>query len=140
MSSKIVNEPIDKLLGLLFPMTNSQFGYFNPSLLTKDQVSANIKNLILTRKGERVMRPGLGTDLYDLVFEKLTGPDIEERVNIYIRDEIKKWLPYVAIIEISVRSVGTNSAAIKLKYKIYDQIYEELEFSLIGEESIARGV
>jgi len=89
MSDKIITDKIDKYLGLNFPLTNTQFGYFNPSILTKDQIAANVKNLILTRRGERLMRPNLGTDLYNIIFESVNNSSLEDQIDTYIRDSIK---------------------------------------------------
>jgi len=90
MANRIINDSIDKFIGLKFPLTNSPFGYFNPSIITRNQIKSNIKNLIMTRRGERVMRPELGSNIYDLVFEKINTQTIRDHIDTYIKDEIHK--------------------------------------------------
>ena len=50
-------------IGITLPLQKGNGGYFAQSYQTSEQVKSNIKNLILTRKGERLMHPTFGTDL-----------------------------------------------------------------------------
>lgn len=65
----INNNNPKKILGVGYPLSNSPYGYFNPTLYTSDQIKANLKNLILTRKGQRVMTPQFGTQFSKLLFQ-----------------------------------------------------------------------
>ena len=83
-----VNETPDKAIGILLPFNNSSnarpdtLNYasgsisgkqlFGQSYSTEEQVISNLKNLLLTRKGERVMQPLFGTDIFDKLFENNT--------------------------------------------------------------------
>jgi hypothetical protein len=52
--------PIDedeRFVGILLPMSNSGFGYFAPTKTTREAAFTNLKNLIMTMKGERPMQP-----------------------------------------------------------------------------------
>ena len=44
---------------------------FKSSYLTKDQVISNVRNLILTNKGERIMNPDFGTNIYNLYLSRI---------------------------------------------------------------------
>ena len=61
-------------IGLKLPLQKSDNseGYFESSDTSLGAVKENIKNLILTRKGERVMNPLLGLNLDEFLFENIT--------------------------------------------------------------------
>ena len=63
-------------IGITLPIQKGNGGYFAQSYQTSEQVKSNIKNLILTRKGERLMHPNFGTDLYNTLFNQNTD-DLE---------------------------------------------------------------
>lgn len=64
-----INNNPKKIIGVGLPISNSQYGYFNPTLYTKDQIKANLKNLILTSKGQRVLNTDFGTQFSKLLFQ-----------------------------------------------------------------------
>jgi len=90
MSDKIVTNKISKFIGLKFPLTNSQHGYFNPSILTREQVSANIISILTTNRGERIMRPDMGISTYNILFEKYDKQSLENQIRIDIEEELEK--------------------------------------------------
>ena len=58
----------DYAIGITLPI---QIGNnaFNQSFKTADQAKSNIKNLLLTKKYERLMQPQFGSGLQELLFE-----------------------------------------------------------------------
>ena len=52
--------------------------FSNKNLTTFDQSRSNLKNLLLTKKGERVLQPNFGSGLQDLLFEPI---DDELKIN-----------------------------------------------------------
>ena len=116
-----LSENEDYRFGLTFPLTyNNQLGGFFPSSKTlREQVSSNIKNLLLTSKGERVGQPEFGTDVTSILFEPLT-PDIGDRLEASITDGVSKWLPYVTIqnIFVSTPDDQPNSIFISIEFSV----------------------
>ena len=74
---------------------------FSLSYLTKDQVISNVRNLILTTRGERIMNPDFGTNIRNLLFEQNT-PNIEEDVRESIEDAFQRYMPLVKIEDMIV--------------------------------------
>jgi phage baseplate assembly protein W len=127
IDSKLIN-PIDleesRAIGILLPFgneTTSDSGYsskattggggikpgtggstlFKSSYLTKDQVISNVRNLILTNKGERIMNPEFGTNIYNLLFEQNTG-HLEERIRDEIKAAFRRYMPLCKIEDMVV--------------------------------------
>jgi phage baseplate assembly protein W len=89
-------------IGITLPF-NNQHGIFNQSFTNRDQVLSNVKNLLLTAKGERYMLPEFGTEIQFVLFENITSEDeFSERIRSEISDAISTWLPYLTIQKLTV--------------------------------------
>ena len=93
--------------GLKFPFTDSDRGYLSTSVEV-DLAKSNLKQLINTRRGERVMLPDFGCDLDSLLFEPF-----DERLVYEARDRvissITKYIPYLTIKKIQVLRLEETS-------------------------------
>ena len=114
----------DYAIGITLPLQIGNTA-FNQSFKTIDQVKTNIKNLLLTKKKERVMQPQLGSGLQELLFDfndDFLGDKIEE----VITNSMEKWLPYVTIEQIDVRQTNelkdTNNVEISLTFSITNNV------------------
>ena len=91
-----------KPIGVTLPFNNPT-GIFNKSFTNKEQVLSNLKNLLLTAKGERYFEPEFGTDIKTILFENISD---EEQFSSSLRGEIEgaisKWRPYLLISELTV--------------------------------------
>ena len=91
----------DVKIGLELPFARSRTGLFGLTETTLEQAGHNIKNLLLTSKGERVMQPDFGSDLRSLLFEQE-----DENLNINIKEAIQEamstWLPYISISSVDI--------------------------------------
>jgi len=100
--------PIDLLpdvaVGIKLPFTGKSGNLFDLSYSTEDQALSNLKNLLLTRKGERIMEPFFGTTIQDSLFEPNTDT-LVELVQGSITDAISFWLPYINVRSINVERV-----------------------------------
>jgi phage baseplate assembly protein W len=108
----------DYAIGISLPIqiTNTAF---NQTFTTKEQLRSNIKNLLQTKKGERLMQPEFGSGLDEILFEQIDD-DTKMQIEDAITSTIDKWLPYVSIEEIIVdindRLKDTNSVNISLSF------------------------
>ena len=57
-------------VGIPFPLGGTPI--FASTYTTQDQALSNLKNLLLTRKGERPLQPLFGTDIPSFLFENIT--------------------------------------------------------------------
>ena len=95
-------EPQKKVgIGITLPIQKGNDGYFNQTFNTSDAIKTNIKNLLLTKRGERVMQPNFGTTLWNILFENDTDDTpISDKIEKSIESAIKFWLPFVSIEQI----------------------------------------
>ena len=119
-------------VGITLPIQRGNDGYFAQSFRTFDQVRSNLKNLLLTKKGERIIHPEFGSGLHDLLFQPATEK-FEEDLETTINEAVAKWLPYVIVedinIDISKEQTDNNQAKVSLKFRQQgDQTLDTLTF------------
>jgi phage baseplate assembly protein W len=103
LGSKIVKDTEtynDYAIGITLPIQNGNT-FFNQSFQTKDQVKSNIKNLLLTKRGERILQPEFGSGLQELLFE-FNDENLETKIEETITQALELWLPYVNVDSIDV--------------------------------------
>ena len=107
----------DIYVGIEFPLDHSQEGFFRKTKTVRQQVKSNIRNLLLTERGERVFQPNFGSNLKSLLFEQIT-PESLESVEDDIRVSLSTWLPYVNVNDLVVvqDNVDSNKVLTSLEY------------------------
>jgi uncharacterized protein len=91
----------NKALGLTLPLQRGPNGFFRQAYSLKEQVRSNLTNLIMTRKGERVMQPEFGCGIQEYLFEPLTDTTLSS-IRGTIEESIQFWIPYVRIESLEV--------------------------------------
>ena len=109
----------DTYIGLELPMTHGPLGFFSRTKTALEQAKSNIKNLLLTNKGERLGNPTFGTNLLSLVFSQ-ENTDLESRVEEEIRAAMGEWLPFINIISIETNFSDNNmsTAIVNLRFSL----------------------
>lgn len=110
----------DIAVGIKLPFGSSGV-LFNVSYTTEEQAISNLKNLLLTRKGERVFQPEFGSTIPSLLFEQMT-PTLEDSLQESLRSDIAFWLPYIIIDEVNVSvEYDRNLVKIELSFRVTEQ-------------------
>tara|TARA_B100000902_G_scaffold258384_1_gene244618 strand:- start:2418 stop:2855 length:438 start_codon:yes stop_codon:yes gene_type:complete len=91
----------DTFIGVSLPFSLGKNGWFKSTKNLSEQTKSNLKNLLLTVKGERVNQPELGCDLFNVLFEPMDDT-LGVKIDTAIRESVSKWLPHVIIKNISV--------------------------------------
>ena len=122
-------------IGITLPLTFGK-NTFEQSFLTKDQVKSNIKNLLLTKRGERILQPEFGSGIQSLLFEPNVD-DLEGRIEDTINESLEQWLPYVTAEEIDIESTDelrdNNKLNVSIKFRIGENVnLETLTFTVQG--------
>ena len=138
LGSKIVKDTQsfnDYAIGISLPIqiTNTAF---EQTFQTSEQVKSNIKNLLLTKKGERILQPEFGSGLQALLFEPNVD-DFESRIEDTINESLEQWLPYVTAEEIDIDASDTlrdnNRINVSVKFRIGDSAdLNEVTFTTQG--------
>lgn len=89
-----------KSLGISINQRSDSNGVFAVNYTTLSQVKYNLINLILTRKGERVMQPNFGCDIWRILFEPIIEEQINTEIERTIVEAVSTWLPYINVDEI----------------------------------------
>jgi phage baseplate assembly protein W len=121
-----------KILGIGINKNSDKGGIFAVNYTTLTQAKDNLKNLILTRKGERIMNPTFGCDIYKVLFEQMDGGLIESKIESTILDAVSNWLPYLSIDEI-IFDYDNNDID-------NNRINLELKFSLVSNPNLGESV
>ena len=134
----------DVFIGISLPLEYGSQGFFNKTRTTLQQTRSNIKNLLLTIKGERLGNPTFGSDLMTVIFEQDDG-SLGNRIEEAIRASISEWLPYVNVkkVETVADERNPNQLNVRIDFTIdIDQRVEQLDLNLrladqgtIGQEN-----
>ena len=133
-------------INLKFPLRSHRRGFFEGNTDTISAVRENIKTLLLTLKGERLMDVGLGTNIPVLqgqLFEPITREETFENIRIEIETAIQRYLPYISIKNIKMitqeeePNLGNNRIRINMTYVITDQqaMVDNINLTLNNPES-----
>jgi phage baseplate assembly protein W len=114
----------DYAIGLSLPL---QIGNnsFNTTYQTSEQLKSNIKNLLLTRKGERLLQPEFGSGLHEILFD-FNNTDLEIQVEEAITSAMEQWLPFVTIEEIEITTTDAdkdrNQVSISISFRVGENV------------------
>ncbi len=116
--------------GVSFPLeiTENNAGYKLADL--QETVRFNVKNIILTNPGERIMIPDFGVGIMNLLFEQASFEIIDDAKQRII-EQIATYAPYITIIRLSIRPIDEISINIKLNYEIeFAQIVDSIDLDI----------
>jgi|DEB19_MinimDraft_3_1074340.scaffolds.fasta_scaffold03472_6 phage baseplate assembly protein W len=97
-------------------------GVFALSYTTEDQAISNLSNLLLTRKGERIMQPNFGTRIQDSIFEQNTDI-LLDNIRSTIEEDVAYWLPYIELLDVDVKRTNfyENSIQVAITFRVSQQ-------------------
>lgn len=105
-------------IGVTLPLQLGKTGYFEQSFTALQQVKSNLVSLLLTKKGERVFQPELGSDLYSLLFTQMDD-EYDANVQSAIQRAVAQWLPFVNLTRIDVsRDTDRNLTTVKIDFSL----------------------
>ena len=100
----------------------SEVNYFAKAV-DKELITGMLRQLFLTRKGERVMNPSFGLDLSQYVFSQMDITTFEI-IRSDIMSQVRAFVPFLEIIRLQIfesdSSIAENGILIKMTCKIKD--------------------
>ena len=111
-----------KVLGIGINKSSNSNGVFSTNYTTLTQAKDNLKNLILTKKGERLMNPEFGCDVWLVLFEQMDGDTIESKIETSIVNAVDTWLPYISLTSIVFdyddNDIDTNRISLDIQFAL----------------------
>jgi len=94
---------VKKAIGLKIPFRLGRDGYFEMNTDTVSQVSSNIRNLLLTKPGERRFNNTFGSSLYKFLFEQNNLDESKDILVNLIQNDLDKFMNGVIVTDIKVK-------------------------------------
>tara|TARA_R110002110_G_scaffold143381_1_gene332196 strand:+ start:1018 stop:1386 length:369 start_codon:yes stop_codon:yes gene_type:complete len=80
--------------------------------------SQNLKNIVLTSPGERVMDPEFGVGIRRYLFRNDVS-SIKGEIKGRVKSQVRKYLPYLDVISVDISSLDDhNTMHVRISYKI----------------------
>lgn len=133
---------IDNPTPLGIKSTFNNVGIFSTNYSNSQQAVDNLKNLLLTRRGERLYHPNFGCDLLNLIFQPMTEY-LTTQINDVIRSSISFWLPYLVIetLDVQLNSdeiIPNHTLKITLTVSLFGSIQTNTVVIFAAENGILR--
>ena len=113
-----------------FPLKSFKRGFFEGNQTTVTAVREDIKTLLMTVKGERIMHKNMGTNISILagqLFEPIHKTELAEKIKLEITIAIETYLPFLNLQNIKIftneddDNLKINQIRISMAYIIHNQ-------------------
>jgi len=135
-STPLVNFP----LGISLNFQQAQVFESISSTNNNQQALNNLKNLLLTKIGERVGQPTYGSNLLYILFEPNLN-DFKDNIKELITTPVSYWLPYININDIIITTSKDNpdlqhEIEIKIDFDVDNFIFNTLTINYDSDGTI----
>tara|TARA_A100001391_G_scaffold201718_2_gene189426 strand:+ start:361 stop:729 length:369 start_codon:yes stop_codon:yes gene_type:complete len=106
-------------LGVALPLTLDSGDGFTMLKDFKDTIRQNLKMLILTNPGERIMEPNFGVGMRRYLFENY-GEDVTSRIETKIKEQVILYMPSISIrsVQFDTSNIDSNNLGVTIKYEV----------------------
>lgn len=124
--------------GLRFPMSNTSEGGSLSKAHDKELLLQSVRQILLTRKGERVMYPNFGANLDDFLFEPLTT-ELKTQMQTRITESLSTYEPRIVVKKceivggMDIDGLGTENSKvfIRLTFGFSTKFFDEAIMEVI---------
>jgi phage baseplate assembly protein W len=110
-------------------------GPYASNKTVKDTIKQNLKMLLLTTPGERIMNPDFGVGIKAALFQQNTE-DLRQRINDRIMSQVDKYMNYVRILNLQIINDETSENTLYLLIKYQIPSVGSVDELIIGTNSI----
>ena len=100
------------------PLTLDDTDGFAMIKTIKDMVRQNLKMLILTNPGERIMEPDFGVGMKQFLFQNYSE-NVYSKIDEKIREQVSIYIPAVKIQDVKFYSIEEDSSMLKFRLNLY---------------------
>ena len=105
--NRLIKRNLNKRFGFRYPMGDIDNGTFLKKASDLELIKGQLRQLLLTNRGERVMLPGYGTNLRKYLMEPLDQATLSQ-IRREILESFRRYAPNVSISKLQVFP-GTTS-------------------------------
>ena len=119
-------------LSVKLPITKDDISGFSMLDNFQDLMRQNLKMLVLTSKGERIMEPEFGVGIRNYLFENFNNSTFTN-IDRNIREQVEQFMPVIRIIDVAFDSsdIDSNKLGISIFYRVPDIGFQDLlEFTI----------
>ena len=118
-------------IGIKLPLNYSDSDGFVMLKSVRETIKQNLKMIILTSPGERIMDPEFGVGIRDFLFLNYSE-NVEQKIRSKIKKQIALYLPVVSITNMQFQAgQDYNTLSLTLQYTVPDiGISDLLEFTI----------
>ena len=112
---------------LPFAVTTGSLGHFQVTENQLDALENDIRSILMTNWGERVMHFNFGCNFREFLFEPKKNEQLKQQVADRIQSQIALWLPFVVLDELlilfseDVLEVPENGFAVAMSFRLASQ-------------------
>ena len=107
-------------ISLKLPITHDDGDGFTMIKTIRQMVKQNLKMLILTIPGERIMEPNFGVGLSTYLFSNY-NEGVNSSIKSKILQQVQIYLPAIRIVNVTFENfIETNSLKVIIRYSIPD--------------------
>lgn len=104
----------EREIGWKFPVKSDlSTGTINGSSYEED-IAESIKIILMTKKGERMMRPDFGCNIYKYMFDILDITTMRQ-IELEIEESIRKWEYRIDDLHVHVEKSSKDSGVLKIE-------------------------
>jgi len=122
-----------------FPLRSDRVdGSYQLNKTIIESVRQNLKNLILTSPGEKVMDPEFGVGVQRILFENFSDPAVSNIKN-RITSQVRKYMPFVEVLDIDTSMgdpiLGEPEELLKVKVRFIVKPLNQIDILIINSNS-----
>ncbi len=136
MSVRDIDLDPNKSFGIGFPLNydRNSYGFFKQNQKYYQQLQDNIKNLLMTKLGERPGNEEFGCRIHNIVFEQNEPDILQSQVFEAIEEALNRWLPFVTLETVELSAAGNQlNAFATFSSDFNDEIILTLELGVLPE-------
>lgn len=94
-------------IGFSFPFAQAtgSLGYLESTADVQSAIRSNVRALLLTNWGERVMHYDFGCNMREFIFEPATS-ELRGRIAERVKNQLAKWMPFLLLTELFIVFTG----------------------------------